>query len=134
MVNIAAGVSSETIYYGDETSGVPTITAYNSVTVIAYGSTSLTINPNPPTQLVYTTRPPATTTAGSGTSFSVVVSEEDQYNNVVTTDNTTSVPSRRATARVTVASPAPPRPRWSIRGWQHSRTATSRARARLRIP
>jgi type II secretory pathway pseudopilin PulG len=90
-VNIAAGSSSGTVYYGDETAGVPTITAYNNVTVIAFGSTSLTVNPNPPTQLVYSTAPPATTTAGSGTSFSVVVSAEDQFNNVVSTDGTTSV-------------------------------------------
>jgi type II secretory pathway pseudopilin PulG len=89
MVNIAAGNSSGTVYYGDETTGVPTITAYNSVTVIAYGSTSLTINPNVGTQLLYATAPPTSTAAGAP--FSVVVFEEDEYYNVVTTDNTTSV-------------------------------------------
>jgi type II secretory pathway pseudopilin PulG len=88
-VSIPSGASSGTLYYGDEGAGVPTITAYNNATVRAYGSTTLTVNPDVGTKLVYGTAPPSPTTAGSG--FSLAVWEEDQYGNVVTTDNTTAV-------------------------------------------
>jgi type II secretory pathway pseudopilin PulG len=88
-VTIPSGSPSATIYYGDETAGSPTITAYNSQTVRAFGSASLTVNPAVASQLIFSTPPPTSTTAGAG--FTVSVSEEDQFGNPVTTDNATSI-------------------------------------------
>jgi hypothetical protein len=88
-VTIPSGDPSAALYYGDETIGAPTITAYDSGTVRAFGSTSLSITPGAPTQLVYSNPPPTTITAG--TQFIVAVTEEDQFNNVVSTDNSSTV-------------------------------------------
>jgi type II secretory pathway pseudopilin PulG len=88
-VMIPSGSTSATAYYGDETAGSPTITAYDSQTTRRYGSASLTISPATPTQLVYLTPPPATRTAGS--TFAVTVADEDQFGNITTSDNSTAV-------------------------------------------
>jgi type II secretory pathway pseudopilin PulG len=88
-VTIPAGATSAIVYYGDETVGSPTISAYDPLTAQAFGSALLTITPAAPTQLVYSTAPLLTTVAGS--TFPVTVAEEDQFGNVDTTDNTTAV-------------------------------------------
>ena len=88
-VTIPAGSSSVTVYYGDESAGVPTITAYNNATANVFASTTLTIDPDNATQLIYGTSPPSTATAGQ--MFTVAVWDEDQYGNIDTTDNSTSI-------------------------------------------
>jgi type II secretory pathway pseudopilin PulG len=88
-VTIPAGSASVTIFYGDESVGSPQITAFDSQTSIAFGSASLAITPDVPTQLVYSTGPPSTTNAG--TVFPVSVLEEDQFGNTVATDSTTVI-------------------------------------------
>jgi type II secretory pathway pseudopilin PulG len=88
-VTIPAGSSSVTVYYGDESAGVPTITAYNNATANVFASTTLTIDPDNATQLIYGTSPPSTATAGQ--MFTVAVWDEDQYGNVDTTDSSTSI-------------------------------------------
>ncbi len=88
-VMIPSGASSTIVYYGDETAGTPTITAYDSQTTRQFGSTSLTVSAATPFQLVYLTPPPSTTTAG--TNFTVSAAVEDRYGNIVTSDNNTAV-------------------------------------------
>lgn len=88
-VTIPSGAPTATVYYGDETAGAPTITAFDSGTIRAFGSASLTITAGPATKLIYTI--PPTTPITAGTTFSIGVTEEDQFNNVASSDNTSVV-------------------------------------------
>ncbi|MGB8197995.1 MAG: hypothetical protein WCF25_13415, partial [Acidimicrobiales bacterium] len=70
-VIIPSGDPTATEYYGDELEGTPTIFAYDASTARNFGSATLTITPNAPSQLVYSNAPPTTATAGQ--TFSVGV-------------------------------------------------------------
>jgi hypothetical protein len=87
-INIAAGSSTATFYYGDENSGTPVITA--AATGLTSGSQYETINAGTGTQLAITSTA-FTGTANASATNSFTVTLEDTYGNATSKTSATTV-------------------------------------------
>ncbi len=85
-ITIPAGSSSVNVYYGDTSSGTPTITASGS---LASGTQSETVTGGPATHLVFATSPSSTATGGSAFGTQPIVIAEDVFGNASTADAST---------------------------------------------
>ena len=85
-ITIPAGSTSANFYYGDTSSGTPTITVSGT---LASDTQSETVTGGPATHLVFTTSPSSTATGGSAFGRQPVVVAEDVFGNASTVDAST---------------------------------------------
>ncbi len=84
-ITILAGSSSANFYYGDTSSGTPTITVSG---VLTSDTQTETVTGGPATHLVFTTQPSSTAKGGSAFGTQPVVTAEDVFGNASTADAT----------------------------------------------